>query len=53
VKERFGVVKLPETERAAKRILSLPLFPDMTDADVAYVCAAVREILHGTKGDGN
>jgi dTDP-4-amino-4,6-dideoxygalactose transaminase len=50
VKERFGVVKLPETERAAKRILSLPLFPDMTDGDVDYVCAAVREILGGPKG---
>lgn len=53
VKERFGVVKLSETERAANRILSLPLFPDMTDRDVAYVCAAVREILSGAEGDGN
>ena len=53
VKERFGVVKLPETERAAKRILSLPLFPDMTDGDVAYVSAAVREILGGSEGGGN
>ena len=53
VKDRFGVVKLPETERAAKRILSLPLFPDMTDGDVAYVCAAVREILCGTERGGN
>ena len=53
VKDRFGVVKLPETERAAQRILSLPLFPDMTDGDVAYVCAAVREILCGTEGGGN
>ena len=49
VKERFGVVKLPETERAAEKILSLPLFPDMTDGDVAYVSAAVWEILGGTK----
>jgi UDP-4-amino-4-deoxy-L-arabinose-oxoglutarate aminotransferase len=47
VQERFGVAKLPETERAADRILSLPLFPDMTDSDVAYVCDAVREILNG------
>ena len=50
VKKRFGVVKLPETERAAERILSLPLFPDMTDGDVHYVSAAVREILGGPKG---
>ncbi len=47
VRERFGIARLPETERAAGRILSLPLFPDMTDGDVAYVCAAVREILGG------
>jgi UDP-4-amino-4-deoxy-L-arabinose-oxoglutarate aminotransferase len=46
VKNRFGVTELPETERAAGEILSLPLFPDMADTDVAYVCSAVREILH-------
>jgi dTDP-4-amino-4,6-dideoxygalactose transaminase len=38
-------VPLAETERAAGRICSLPLFPDMKDDDVAYVCEAVREIL--------
>lgn len=45
VTARFGVTSLPETERAAARIISLPLFPDMTDQDAGYVCAAVREIL--------
>jgi len=47
VRERFGTKEgdLPETERAAQRILSLPLFPGMADADVEYVCEAVREIL--------
>ena len=47
VRERFGDAspRLPETEQAADRILSLPLFPDMTEGDVAYVCEAVREIL--------
>jgi len=47
VRKRFPVEveALPETERAAKGILSLPLFPDMTDGDVCYVCDAVREIL--------
>lgn len=47
VRERFGDAssRLPETERAADRILSLPLFPDMTEGDIAYVCEAVREIL--------
>ncbi len=50
VKSRFGVQSLPETERAAGKIISLPLFPEMTDDDVAYVCAAVREILAKTPG---
>jgi UDP-4-amino-4-deoxy-L-arabinose-oxoglutarate aminotransferase len=47
VRERFGGSEgdLPQTERAAKRILSLPLFPGMAAEDVDYVCEAVREIL--------
>jgi UDP-4-amino-4-deoxy-L-arabinose-oxoglutarate aminotransferase len=36
---------LQETNRAADRIISLPLFPDMMDDDVHYVCAAIKEIL--------
>lgn len=47
VRSRYGIVELAQTELAARRIVSLPLFPDMTDGDVAYVCGAVREILHG------
>lgn len=53
VKERFGTANLPVTELAAQNILSFPLFPDMKDEDVAYVCAAVREILGGAGGGGN
>jgi UDP-4-amino-4-deoxy-L-arabinose-oxoglutarate aminotransferase len=51
VRNRFGVQPLPETERAAGKIISLPLFPEMTDDDVAYVCAAVREIV-ATSAEG-
>jgi UDP-4-amino-4-deoxy-L-arabinose-oxoglutarate aminotransferase len=40
-----GEGMLPETERAADKILSLPLFPDMLDEDVYYVCDALRDIL--------
>ena len=49
VRERFGTREgdLPDTERAGKGIVSLPLFPGMSDADVDYVCEAVREILSG------
>jgi len=47
VKANYAIDKkyLSETERAGNRILSLPLFPDMTDADVDYVCSAIKEIL--------
>jgi UDP-4-amino-4-deoxy-L-arabinose-oxoglutarate aminotransferase len=47
IKKRFATGKgmLPETERAADRIISLPLFPDMSNDDVSYVCEAVSEIL--------
>lgn len=37
--------ELKETDRVADRILSLPLFPDMLEDDVKYVCSAVKEIL--------
>jgi dTDP-4-amino-4,6-dideoxygalactose transaminase len=40
-----GAKKLPHTDHVCKRILSLPLFPDMTDRDAEDVIAAVRRIL--------
>lgn len=47
IKRRYRIKKgqLKETERAADRIVSLPLFPDMKDNDVFYVCDAIKEIL--------
>ncbi len=47
VRKKYGSAgrSLPETKRAAQRIISLPLFPDMTEDDVQYVCRAVKEIL--------
>jgi dTDP-4-amino-4,6-dideoxygalactose transaminase len=46
VKARTGSSgPLPETERAADKIISLPLFPDMAETDVQYVCEAIKEIL--------
>lgn len=35
-----GAEKLPNTERAAKEILSLPIYPELTDAEVQKVAAA-------------
>ena len=47
VRERYGdcAAALPKTERAADLIVSLPLYPGMSDDDADYVCDAVREIL--------
>ena len=47
IRERYEIKKgeLKETERANANLLSLPLFPDMNDEDVSYVCEAIREIL--------
>ena len=46
-RERFGFQKgdYPVTETEFERILSLPLFPKMTEGDVERVVAAVGEIL--------
>jgi dTDP-4-amino-4,6-dideoxygalactose transaminase len=36
---------LPATEAAANRILSLPMFPEMTDEEARWVASCVREEL--------
>jgi dTDP-4-amino-4,6-dideoxygalactose transaminase len=47
IQERYKIKKgeLKETERVCAQLVSLPLFPDMKEDDVSYVCEAVREIL--------
>jgi dTDP-4-amino-4,6-dideoxygalactose transaminase len=46
-RESFGTREgmLPVAEDVCSRIVSLPLFPSMTDADAADVVAAIREVL--------
>jgi dTDP-4-amino-4,6-dideoxygalactose transaminase len=45
-RERYGCAPgdLPHTEAADARVLSLPLFPDMDESDVARVCGAIHEV---------
>jgi dTDP-4-amino-4,6-dideoxygalactose transaminase len=43
-----GVV-LPETELAAKREVTLPLYPTMSDSDVNLVVSAARRALNAIK----
>jgi dTDP-4-amino-4,6-dideoxygalactose transaminase len=47
-RERFGYREgmLPVAEDVCSRIVSLPLFPSMTDADAADVVLAVRQVLY-------
>jgi dTDP-4-amino-4,6-dideoxygalactose transaminase len=47
-RERFGyrAGMLPVAEEVCSRIVSLPLFPSMTDEDAADVVQAVREAVH-------
>jgi dTDP-3-amino-3,4,6-trideoxy-alpha-D-glucose transaminase len=43
---RLGDVgSLPETERAAREILSLPMFPELTEAEVHQVADTLREFF--------
>jgi dTDP-4-amino-4,6-dideoxygalactose transaminase len=44
---RFAGRPLPVSERCAGEVLSLPMFPHMTDDQVARVCDAVQEALAG------
>jgi dTDP-4-amino-4,6-dideoxygalactose transaminase len=41
----LGPSLCPETERAAREVLSLPLYPELTDSEVETVCAALRILL--------
>ncbi len=36
---------LPVTERCAKRILSLPMFPELTGEQITYVCNCLKEVV--------
>jgi UDP-4-amino-4-deoxy-L-arabinose-oxoglutarate aminotransferase len=40
-------ITLPNTEWNSERICSLPLFPDMSDADVQRVVAVIKEVIAG------
>ena len=43
----LGEFDLPETDRAAKEVLSIPIFPGMTKAEQDYVVGSLAEILLG------
>ena len=45
LKQGYGDVRLPHTERAALEVLSLPLYPELQEAHVRTVAEAVREFF--------
>jgi dTDP-4-amino-4,6-dideoxygalactose transaminase len=45
--EGFAGEALPVVERAADELLSLPLFPHMTDGQVDAVCDSLVDLIHG------
>ncbi|MEP0814947.1 MAG: DegT/DnrJ/EryC1/StrS family aminotransferase [bacterium] len=46
--EKYGDnLSLPVSETLADEILSLPMYPEMADEQIEYVCAAVKEFYSG------
>jgi len=45
---RFAAAPLPVAEQAAAELVSLPMFPHMTDEQVDYVCDQIIEVLAAT-----
>jgi dTDP-4-amino-4,6-dideoxygalactose transaminase len=41
---------LPHAEAAAKEVLSLPIYPEITDGQVETVASAIRDFFHGGNG---
>ena len=45
-RERYPELRLPNSEWNSARLCTLPLFPDMTQTDLARVVDAIHHILH-------
>ncbi|MGH7536976.1 MAG: DegT/DnrJ/EryC1/StrS family aminotransferase, partial [Gemmatimonadales bacterium] len=41
----YGEGSLPESERAARQVLSLPCYPQLTDGQVERVCRTLATVL--------
>jgi dTDP-4-amino-4,6-dideoxygalactose transaminase len=46
LKQSYGDIHLPVTEQAAAEVLSLPLYPELTEAQITHVAEAVKEFLN-------
>jgi len=48
----YSVGAFPHSERAANEVLSLPMFPEITQAQCETVAAAVRELASPARATG-
>ena len=44
-KESFGNFNLPETEKAAKQVLSLPIHPGVTEEQIDFIAQTFLDVL--------
>jgi dTDP-4-amino-4,6-dideoxygalactose transaminase len=44
-KENFGKFNLPETEKAANQVLSLPIHPAVTDEQIDFIASTLLQLL--------
>lgn len=44
-KENFGTFNLPETEKAAKQVLSLPIHPGVTNEQIDFIAQTLLGLL--------
>jgi len=44
LEQGYGDVSLPTTEKVANEVLSLPMYPELDNEEIAYVVQAVREV---------
>lgn len=45
MRQGYDRLSLPLTERAAQEVLSLPMYPELSDEQIGHVAAAVREAV--------
>jgi dTDP-4-amino-4,6-dideoxygalactose transaminase len=44
-RDKWNLESLPVTERISKEVLSLPMYPDLSQEEVKEVCDAIKEVL--------
>lgn len=45
-RQKWNPVTLPVTEQVSKEVLSLPIYPDLTEVEVDQVCKTIKEALN-------